>query len=350
MVGRRAGVAAAAFAAAAFAAACTSGAPPGFGGLTGDRWAFPLVGPLEDGLLITPVMLNTHGPYLFLIDPDAPISIVDAELVKAASLRPVPGPPRLDESDTQRVRGYAELIGMEIGTLIVERREAMIVSSHTYDTAGRRIHGVLGRDVLADSLAFGFDRDRGLAHVVAQAAFRPPAGATAISYEQLEPRIKNVQVLPVPRRIVRATIGGESFPLHVDLGATTSQLREGLWPKAGLVARDLQAAVIDEVGSVRRVSKASEAVTATIGGASGPVAFVPYGDKRWEEQDIAGTLGLGFLAGYAVWASWHTKTLYLAPRPTVSAAARIARWDSPVLAKCPNPGCIGIRVVDPLGG
>src|SRR4051812_1080712 len=38
-------------------AGCTVGAPPGFSG--GDRWTFPLVGPLEDGLLVTPV--SVHG-------------------------------------------------------------------------------------------------------------------------------------------------------------------------------------------------------------------------------------------------------------------------------------------------
>jgi hypothetical protein len=125
--------------------ACTAGAPPGFsGGYRGDRWAFPLVGPLEDGLLITPVTINTHGPYLFLIDPDAPVSIVDGELVKLAELRPVPGPPRLDETDTQRTRGYAELLGVEVGSLIVERREAMVVARHTFDAGGRRVHGVGG--------------------------------------------------------------------------------------------------------------------------------------------------------------------------------------------------------------
>jgi len=330
-------------------AGCTSGAPPGFAA-GADRWTFPLVGPLEGGLLITPVMLNSHGPYLFLIDPDAPLTIIDVELVKAAGLRPISGPPRLDESDTQRARAYAELTGMEIGTLILERREVMVLPSHANDVAGRRIHGVLGRDVFADSVAFGFDRDRGLAHLVTQSSFRPPAGAATISYALLEPRIANAQVQPVPRRLVRATIGGESFSLHVDLGAAASQLREGLWPKAKLVARDLQAAVVDEVGSVRRVTRVSELVTATVGGSAGSVAFVPYGDKRWEEQDIAGTLGIGFFAGYGVWASWHTKTLYLAARRPIDAPARIARWESPVLSKCPNPGCIAIRLVDPLAG
>jgi hypothetical protein len=347
--------ASAALALAALAAgACTSGAPPGFSGGAGDRWSFPLVGPLEGGLLLTPVTLNTYGPYLFLIDPDAPISIVDAELVKLAGLRPVPGPERLDETDTQRPRAYAEVLGLEVGTLVIERREVMVAPRHAYDFAGRRIHGVVGRDVMADSLAFGFDRDRGLGHLVAQGSFRAPPGAVALPYTELQPRIGNAKVLPVPRRLVSATINGEAggaaFPLHVDLGAVPSQLREGLWDRAKLVARALRAAVIDEVATPRAVGKGSGVAAVTVGSITGISAFIPYGDRRWEEQDIAGTLGLGFFAGHAVWASWHGKSLHLvSPRP-IEPAIRIARWDSPVLGKCKQPGCISFRLVDPLAG
>jgi hypothetical protein len=356
------------------AGACTSGAPPGLSGGAGDRWSFPLVGPLEGGLLITPVMLGTHGPYLFLIDPDAPISIIDAELVKVAELRPISGPARLDETDTQRPRAYAELLGVEVGSLIVERREVMVVPRRTYDARGRRIHGVLGRDVLAESLVFGFDRDRGLAHLVAEGSFRPPADATAVTFTLLEPQIGNAKVLPVPRRLVTVSIGGEAFPLHVDLGAVESQLREGLWERAKLVSREVRAAVIDEVATPRAVTRSSEPALVTLGrgrgrgSITGSAAFIPYADRRWEEQDIAGTLGLGFFAGHNVWASWHTRTLHLASRRSTSAAGgdrgglgapgapsalfreRVARWDSPVLAKCRQPGCIGLRVIDPLAG
>ena len=333
--------------------ACTSGAPPGFSGFSGapsDRWSFPLVGPLEDGLLLTPVMLNTHGPFLFLLDPDAPISVVDAELVKLASLRPVGGPERLDETDTQRRRAYAELIGLEIGTLIIERREAMVVPRNTYDQIGRRIHGVLGRDVIADSLVFGFDRDRGLGHLVVEKAFQVPAGAAAVPYSLLEPRIPNAKAPPAPRRLVSAVIGGEPFPLHVDLGAATSQLREALWDRAKLVAHDVEATAVDEVGTPRAVTKGSEAAPVTVGAIAGRAAFIPYGDRRWAEQDIAGTLGLGCFAGYTVWASWPGRTFHLARRSPIEAAVRIARWDSAVLAKCKNLGCIEHRVVDPLAG
>lgn len=336
-------------------AACTSGAPPGFaGGFRGDRWAFPLVGPLEDGLLLTPVTINTHGPFLFLIDPDAPVSIVDGELIKLADLRPVPGPQRLDETDTQRTRGYAELLGVEIGSLIVERREAMVVARHTYDAAGRRVHGVLGRDVIADSLVLGVDRDRGLAHLVVVGAFQPPAGAAVISYAALESHVLNAREVPLPRRLVRAEIGGQRFSLHVDLGAVASQLREGLWARAGLVARDVEAVVVDEVGTPREVRRGSDVAPVTVAAAPAPVtagaAFIPYAERRWEPQEVDGALGLGFFAGHAVWASWHTGKLHLAPRRPVAPAVRIARWDSPVLARCKNPGCVEIRVIDPLGG
>ncbi len=332
------------------AAACTSGAPPGFSGGTGDRWSFPLLGPLENGLLITTVTLNTYGPYLFLIDPDAPISIVDAELVKIADLRPIGGPERLDETDTQRPRAYAEVLGLEVGTLIVERREAMVAPRGLYDVAGRRIHGVLGRDVMSDSLVFGFDRDRGLGHLVAQRSFRVPPGAIQLPYTLLQPRVANAKVQPVPRRLVPATIGGETFPLHLDLGAVPGQLREELWDRAKLTSRELRAAVVDEVATPRAVTRGSEVVPVAIGPITGSAAFIPYGDRRWDTQDLAGTIGLGFFAGHSMWVSWHGSALHLVGRRPIDAATRIARWDSAVLARCKQPGCIQLRVIDPLAG
>jgi hypothetical protein len=340
---------------AAGAAACTAGAPPGFSGSSrGDRWSFPLVGPLENGLLITPVTINTHGPYLFAIDPDAPVSVVDGELVKLADLRPVPGPVHLDETDTQRTRAHVEVLAVEVGTLIVERREVMVVARHTFDAAGRRIHGVLGRDVIADSLVLGFDRDRGLGHLLVDKAFQPPAGAAVVSLSALQPQMQNVQELPLPRRLLKAEIGGHKVALHADLGAMASQLREKLWERAGLVARDVQAITVDEIGTPREVRRGTDVAPVTVAATPAPVTagatFIPYADKRWEAQAIDGALGLGFFAGHTVWASWHEGALYLAPRKAVDAARRIARWGSPVLAKCKNPGCIGFRVVDPLNG
>jgi hypothetical protein len=185
---------------------------------------------------------------------------------------------------------------------------------------------------------------------VTEQAFRPPAGAAVISYSLLEPRLPNVQVMPVPRRLVSASIGGEAFPLHVDLGAVPSQLREALWERAKLVPREVRVALIDEAATPRLVTRGSDPAPVTLGPISGSAAFLPYADKRWDEPAIAGTLGLGFFAGHAVWASWHTRSLHVVARRPIPVAERIARWDSAVLARCKQPGCIGFRVIDPLAG
>jgi hypothetical protein len=335
-----------------FASACTSGAPPGFsGGITGDKWTLPLVGPLEDGMLVTAVTINTNGPYLFAIDPDAPMTVIDAETVKKLDLRTFSGNKRLDESDTQQIRVYTELTSLEIGSLIVERRDAIVVRSGTFDTLGRRIVGVLGHDVLADSLAWGFDRENGIIYLSTQQTFKPPPDATVIGYGELNSRIQNSQVVPPPRRLADATINGTKLAMHIDLGATTSQLRDELWEKTKLQPREVKTVTVDETGQGRLVTKASEPAQVTMGGLSADkVVFVPYADKRWEPQDIAGTIGLNFFANYNVYQSWDAKKYYVTPRKPVTPAVRINRWDSAVLSKCKNVGCVALRVTDPLAG
>src|SRR5215813_11489099 len=103
------------FAMVVFAAGCAVGAPPGFS--SGERWTFPLVGPLEDGLLVTPAMVRGHGPYLFAFDPDANISAVDKQIVDDAGLRTSAGPRIIDETNTGQIRLYAEMIDLKIAGL-----------------------------------------------------------------------------------------------------------------------------------------------------------------------------------------------------------------------------------------
>ena len=97
----------------AFLAACTSGAPPGFsGGASGDQWVIPLVGPLEDGQLITAVTINTHGPYLFAIDPDAPMSVIDRRRLPSplrGDVELVLGPPVVFDADTDHAMATTRL-------------------------------------------------------------------------------------------------------------------------------------------------------------------------------------------------------------------------------------------------
>ena len=330
-------------------AACPGQGPAGFSsGASGveDRWTLPLVGPLEDGLLITPVTIGTRGPFLFALDPDAPISVVDGALVKLLGLRAFNGPPRYDETGAPQPRVLVEMSGLEVGSLIIEKRRAIVVRANTFDTAGRRIHGVLGADVLASGVVFGFDRDAGVATLVEGSAFRPPPGSIPLVYRDVA---KSLPV--VARHVVKATVADAAFDLHLDLGTTVSQLRERDWPRAKLVSHELAGAMVDEVGTLRKLSKASEPSTVTSGPISTDrVAFVPYGDRRWTEAEVAGSLGLDFFAGHDVWAQWTAHVYHLVPRTPEPLAKRIARWEQGALDKCTIPGCVTVRLVDPLAG
>jgi hypothetical protein len=332
------------------ATSCTVGAPPGFS--SGDSWTVPLVGPLEDGLLLVPALVNGKGPYVFAIDPDAHVSIVDQDVVKETGVRIGEGPHLLDETDTQQPRYFAEIMDWQLGTLNIKGpKSAQIVPPGTFDAAGRRIHGVLGRDIIADSLVFTFDRDAGVVVLQTTKTAKARPNATAIKYSILRSRIDNAEVLPISRRLVTAKLNGVPFTMHVDFGAAPSQLRPRSWPKAKLAESDLQIVLVDETGMSRDVKKQGIASSVELGGATvNDVSFVPYADRRWLEQDLEGTLGLHFFRRFSVTANWDSQTIYLSPRhdPTTNIVARLGRWQSRTLTSCEHTGCVKVTLIDPL--
>lgn len=302
-------------------AGCTAGAPTGFS--AGDRWTIPLVGPLEDGALIVPALVDGKGPYLFAIDPDANVSSVDEDVVHEAGLRTGQSGHVLDESDTQHPAFYADVLQWQLGTLVVDKKPAFVVKAHTYDRDGRRIHGVIGRDIIADSLVFAFDRDTGLVTLATTKAFAAPATATPIKYEALYSKIVNVDVVPTPRRLVTASLDGKHVAMHVALGEVESTLRP----------RSLAAHAMVSVGPIRV-----------------DLPFTGYRDRRWDEQDLEGDLGLSAFAHYDVAASWDDETFYVWPRTEQPLATRLARWQSKTLASCAHPGCATVELIDPMAG
>jgi hypothetical protein len=330
-------------------AACSIGAPPGFSGGNGNSWTFPLVGPLEDGLLVTPVFINDQGPYLMGIDTDSPTSQVDSALVGELKLFSGLGPKMLDESDTNRPSHAAEVKSFKLGTLTVRNRRVTVMPPGTFGAAGRHLRGIIGRDVIADSLVFGFDRERGVAFLATQAGFTPPAEASTMSYDIITNRLR-VEFPPTARRVSTVMIGDKKFKMHLDLGAVTSQLRKGLWEKAGLSTVPVETEMRDEVGSTRTTNEAGAANAVVTGQltASG-VLFAPYGDKRWEEEDVDGTLALNFFRTLNVSANWDQETFYLIPRGDVAATTkeRVERWGAAAIASCENVGCVGIQMIEP---
>ncbi len=337
------------------ATGCAGGAPPGFS--SGDAWVFPLVGPLEHGVLITPVTIGGNGPYLFVLDPDASASSLDDSLAVELDLVTGLGPRLIDETDTSRQIKIAEVPALTIGTLTVKGRVVSLHPSGAYATDGRDVRGVLGRDVIADSLVFGFDRDAGVAFLATREAFTPPAQALRISYRHQTMRRGDVGTSArggptgaVPRRVAKAQVNGAAAELHLDLGAVPSQLNSSKWKSMRLVPVPYRAAAIDELATTRLVDKAGIANHVEAGGASAMgLVMIPYVDRRWDDEDVDGALGLNFFAPYKVWADWHDQAIYLLPRDgeVDGVAERIARWNAPVLTDCKKPACASARLISP---
>jgi hypothetical protein len=331
----------------AAATGCSIGAPPGFSG--GDSWTFPLVGPLEDNVLIVPVFVNDAGPFLMAVDPDAPVSAVDEAIVSELKLHNGLGPKMLDESDTNRPSYLAEVRAFRLGPLTVRNRTVTVMKLGSYNVLGRQIRGVLGRDVIADSIVFGYDRERGVGFLATQSGFTPPAAATEISFITIANRL-SVQFQPPSRKIGKFQIDGKEFAMHVDLGSTTSQLRRSLWDKAGLAKVPAQITTRDEVGSTY-VAKEGGVANSVVAGAltASGILFGPYTDKRWEDEDLDGTIGLDVFRTVNVTANWDSQRFYLTPRgdAVATAAERIGRWGKPELTRCEHVGCVSIELIAP---
>ena len=312
-----------------------------------------MVGPLENGLLVVPVFVNGKGPYLFAIDTDASFSVVTKHVVGDAQLDVVEGPKLDDEGGRQRERSYVEVVGLELGTLTVERLTAEVVVDHVFDSDGRTIDGLIGRDAIMDSLGFAFDRDRGTITLMTAKTY--PRAIAAFTAPPLEYKVLPAKTTepapPVAKKLVTANVDGTPLLLHLDFGASPSQLRNRSWDKAKLTSVPQQLAVIDEVGTPRAVDHKGVAATVTLGPVTqANVEFIPYDDKRWPDGDFDGTLALDFFAGQSVLVNWGHHQVYLKPRAplTTGIGERIGRWQSSLMPACEHTGCATVSLVDPL--
>ncbi|HEX4449533.1 MAG TPA: aspartyl protease family protein [Kofleriaceae bacterium] len=351
---------------------CAIGAPPGFS--DGTRWTFPLIDPLDDGLLVTPVYVKGQGPFLFAIDPDANVTVIDERVAIAAHLMIDRGySTRLwGEDGERRIRFNAELRDLQVGNLYVETRRAVVVPHETLSASGRPIMGVLGRNVIADSLVFGFDRDRGVAWLQVASTFTPPAGATTLSYSPTSTYTPMASPLPLnnfdepdepntPSRsaydgragvtdnkaelpFVHARIDGRDNVLSVQLGSAITRLR------SAAAAGPAKTAIEYDATGARRTLGVTGTVRAEVAGAvNDHVAVARYVDRTELPSNARffdGTLGLDFFAPFDVVADWPRHAYYLVPRDSSpQLALRLGRWSS--LARCAHPGCVTATVATP---
>jgi hypothetical protein len=369
----------------ALASSCSVGAPPGFS--EGTRWTFPLVDPLDDGLLVTPVYVKGKGPFLFAIDPEANISIIDERVAIAADLRTDRGyTTRLwGEDGERRIRFNAELRDLQVGNLYVEVRRALMVPHGTMSISGRPIMGVLGRNVIADSLVFGFDRDRGIAWLQKESSFTPAAGAMRIDYsptatytpmvpplagadvnsrladspdEPDEPGTPSMTMFDgrhgvtdnkAELAIAHVKLGDRDSVVDLQLGSAITRLRASIADALGASGSARTAIEFDATGA-RRVLAVSGGIKVSAGGAENDrVAVARYVDRSELPSNAMffdGTLGMNFFAPFDVSADWSHHAIYLSPRDSApQTAVRLGRWSS--LASCAHAGCATVTIAVP---
>lgn len=320
-------------------ASCAVGAPPGFS--DGDVWTVPLVAPLENDLLLVPVTINDmQQPVLFMIDPDSQESAIDAGLQSKLKPYSYQVQDELSEADHRVHVFVAEIIKLRIGDLEVRNRKMRVVNMGALWSNGRMIRGILGRDIISDSLIFSVDRDRGIAYLATQGHLKPPPGATAVDLTHY-----------FHRQLATVTINkGHSVRLHMDLGARSSMLWPSQLAKLGLPHIPVKAQLVDEYGVVRGVDAGGLAAKVALGGQEiDGVLMLPFGDKRIQETDheVDGALGQNFFSHFFVMINWDQKKLWLKPRTADlvgSADERLARWGG-VFSGCADPACVKVELV-----
>jgi|GEM_PF-5623547 len=326
-----------AFVCAALITGCAIGAPPGFS--SGDKWAFPLVAPLENTPLMAPVMVNGKGPYLFAIDPDSPISFVDNAIQSELKLYTTRGPDVVDERDHRVHTGLSEVQTITLGSLKVRNKKFRVFSTGRYWINGRLIRGVLGRDIIADSLIFGYNRDKGMGYLASQGHMPPPSDAITLGFR----RFNN-------KKLVSAVINGKhKVELHLDLGGPASMLWQSKIDEWHMPHLGVRATSMDDAGTIHRISGGTLVGMLDVEGKikSAGLYLVAYNDKRMREVDIDGTLGQNFLKGYNVMANWHKGKFYLTKRSAdlgADASERLHRW-GPAFDKCKHTACVTVSVV-----
>jgi len=327
---------------------CSIGAPPGFS--EGSAWTFPLVDPLADGRLVTPVMIDGKGPFLFAIDLNTRVTIVDSEVFHQLGITPAPQQSRLvDQLDHSHATWAMTLPNLRIGDLTISLVNALTWNNHLFDADGRRIYGVFGRDVIADSLVFGVDRDRGVAWLKTQQAFTAPTDARVLEYHKGAMQIgfgRHPASVEVVNELVSTKIDAKSYQLAFDFGRVDSELRPNHWAEASLVPAAKHGVVIDELGSARETDHVGIARHVEIQGVErDQLGFVTYEDRRGlDDGELEGTLGLSFFEPFAFIADWDHEKIYLKPRVDSAEAKqiRMSRWGA--LLPCGSTGCAAVQV------
>lgn len=275
-----------------------------------------------DGWITVSVQVNGQGPYDFIVDSAATLSVVFENLASEQTFPFVDDEPKrilgLIEADNLPPRFIGDL---EIGGQQLSNLTSVVVPE--WPAPRETPHGVLGLDFLT---RYAVEIDPGDLTIRLYRNGRPAVTRNrGWSRTHLRPRLFNEEAKPL--HFIEAQIGGEDYPFILDLGASSTiinfEMARAMFRVAGYNINDHNAAsrvrkVQDLFGNeessrfvrVRRIS---------IGRAHwrNHILLV-YNSKVFEELGVAnqpyGLLGADLLRGRPIVLDFPDERLYLGPR------------------------------------
>ena len=295
--------------------ACAAAPPVGYTG--GVRWNVPLVAPLDGAELVIPAMVHDQGPFLFLLNPDQQVSLIDRGVADSLKLFTPPDSwKNLANSDDNMIpaRPY-EVMRWQAGDLSIRNVRMYSVKAGSMWYRGMPLAGVLGTDLLSRTIVLDVDRDRGMVHLSLTGHHVKPNPATRVKGRVHRRRF------PIRKVVVPVTLERNDGPRQIELAVDLSAQRTAVWNDL-LPSPDTPLVIGDE-----RVED---------------LQLDGYSDMRPDAGDYDGILGQDILSRYRVTLDQDRRVLWLAPRPNSlhsMAAERISRWGD-TFARCQVLGCV----------
>ena len=328
---------------ASFFLSCVSGAPPGFPKET-KVWTAPLVGSLESDLYLVPVYINDSGPYLFQIDPDSRNSAIDEDIKNAMNIWTMQQADGTSEADKRKQVMVADVKKVSVGDLTVRRKFLTVLANDVLNHNGRRIRGVLGRDIIADSLVLQIDRDKAQMLLAPHGSILPPAGAVPLKYDLFALALERYY------RVYVANVSannGDKLAMHVDLGGRMSSIWKEKQEEMRLPSLAMKSSIVDEFGVMHQVDHGTLLATLDMNGLkNNGVRVVDYHDKKYRKQHLDGSLAQNVLSKYNVTADWHKSTIWFSEREHVDVHTqeRLSRWGGD-FSGCQTPLCVDAQLL-----
>jgi predicted aspartyl protease len=189
---------------------------------------------LCSGMLWVDVTLDGHGPYAFLLDTGAQITVLDAAVAQEAFPERVRSTFLISARGAQGRRapidGRVRIRELAVGQLVARDLDAIVMDlSKVGHALGRRFDGVVGYPVFHDALLV-VDYGAGRGHAL-------PHGADAGLPEDSTP----IRLLPGSEPEIELEVSGRTLRFLVDTGASTrftvehlDAVAEGPYPVIGM--------------------------------------------------------------------------------------------------------------------